>query len=44
MRTHFDECETVVLTATIGGGYNLMSRFLEAAQMPHETGTLKARR
>jgi AhpD family alkylhydroperoxidase len=41
VREHFDERETVELTATIGG-YNLVSRFLEAVQMPHETGVLKA--
>ncbi|MBL8381955.1 MAG: carboxymuconolactone decarboxylase family protein [Burkholderiales bacterium] len=41
VRAHFDERETVELTATIGG-YNLVSRFLEAVQMPHETGELKA--
>ena len=41
VRAHFDERETVELTATIGG-YNLVSRFLEAVEMPHETGTLKA--
>ena len=41
VRAHFDERETVELTATIGG-YNLVSRFLEAVQMPHETGVLKA--
>jgi AhpD family alkylhydroperoxidase len=41
VRAHFDERETVELTATIGG-YNLVSRFLEAVQMPHETGDLKA--
>ena len=40
-RAHFDEREMVELTATVGG-YNLVSRFLEATQMPHETGTLKA--
>jgi AhpD family alkylhydroperoxidase len=41
VREHFDERETVELTATIGG-YNLVSRFLEAVQMPHESGVLKA--
>ena len=41
VRAHFDDRELVELTATIGG-YNLVSRFLEAVQMPHETGTLKA--
>lgn len=41
VRAHFDDREMVELTATIGG-YNLVSRFLEAVQMPHETGTLKA--
>lgn len=41
VRAHFDERETVELTATVGG-YNLVSRFLEAVQMPHETGALKA--
>ena len=41
VRSHFDEREVVELTATIGG-YNLVSRFLEAVQMPHETGVLKA--
>ena len=41
VRAHFDERETVELTATIGG-YNLVSRFLEAVQMPHETAPLKA--
>ena len=41
VRCHFDEREVVELTATIGG-YNLVSRFLEAVQMPHETGVLKA--
>lgn len=41
VREHFDERETVELTATIGG-YNLVSRFLEAVQMPHETAPLKA--
>ena len=41
VREHFDERETVELTATIGA-YNLVSRFLEAVQMPHETGELKA--
>jgi alkylhydroperoxidase family enzyme len=41
VRAHFDERETVELTATIGG-YNLVSRFLEAVQMPHEAGVLKA--
>ncbi len=41
VRTHFDDREMVELT-TIIGGYNMVSRFLEAVQMPHETGTLKA--
>ena len=41
VRAHFDERETVELTATIGG-YNLVSRFLEAVQMPHEKAPMKA--
>ena len=41
VRSHFDEREVVELTATVGG-YNLVSRFLEAVQMPHETAVLKA--
>jgi AhpD family alkylhydroperoxidase len=41
VRKHFDEREMVELTATIGG-YNLVSRFLEAMQMPHESGPAKA--
>ncbi len=41
VRAHFDERETVELTATIGG-YNLVSRFLEALQMPHEKAPMKA--
>ena len=41
VRSHFDEREVVELTATVGG-YNLVSRFLEAVQMPHETGAMKA--
>ena len=41
VRKHFDEREMVELTATIGG-YNLVSRFLEAMQMPHENGPAKA--
>ena len=41
VRAHFDERETVELTATIAG-YNLVSRFLEAVDMPHETSPLKA--
>ena len=41
VRAHFDERETVELTATIAG-YNLVSRFLEAVEMPHETVALKA--
>ncbi len=41
VRAHFDERELVELTATIGG-YNLVSRFLEAVQMPHETGAMQA--
>ena len=40
-RKHFDEREMVELTATIGG-YNLVSRFFEAMQMPHESGPAKA--
>ncbi len=32
VRRHFDERETVELTATIGG-YNLVSRFLVAMQI-----------
>ena len=36
MRAHFDEPETVELTATIAG-YNLVSRFLEAMQIDHDT-------
>lgn len=40
-RAQFDERELVELTATIGG-YNLVSRFLEAVEMPHETGKLEA--
>jgi alkylhydroperoxidase family enzyme len=35
LRKHFDERELVELTATIGG-YNLVSRFLEAMQVDHE--------
>ncbi|MFN0164338.1 MAG: carboxymuconolactone decarboxylase family protein, partial [Burkholderiales bacterium] len=38
-RAHFDEQEMVELTATIGG-YNLVSRFLEAMQVPHEEGPM----
>ena len=41
VRAHFDEREMVELTATIGG-YNLVSRFLEAMDMPPETGVMKA--
>jgi len=36
MKIHFNECETVELTATIGA-YNLVSRFLEAMQIDHDT-------
>ena len=35
VRRHFDDRELVELTATIGG-YNLVSRFLEAMQIDHE--------
>jgi len=35
VRGHFDERQIVELTATIGG-YNLVSRFLEAIQIDHE--------
>lgn len=35
VRLHFNPRETVELTATIGG-YNLVSRFLEALQVDHE--------
>jgi alkylhydroperoxidase family enzyme len=35
VRRHFPEREVVELTATIGG-YNLVSRFLEAIQIDHE--------
>ena len=41
VRKHFDEREVVELTATIGG-YNLVSRFLEAMQVPHEADKPKA--
>jgi AhpD family alkylhydroperoxidase len=36
LRPHFDARELVELTATIGA-YNLVSRFLEAVQVDHET-------
>ena len=35
VRKHFPERELVELTATVGG-YNLVSRFLEAIQIDHE--------
>lgn len=35
VRRHFSEREVVELTATVGG-YNLVSRFLEAIQIDHE--------
>jgi AhpD family alkylhydroperoxidase len=35
VRRHFDDQETVELTATIGG-YNLVSRFLEAMRIDHD--------
>ena len=35
VRAHFDDRAVVELTATIGG-YNLVSRFLEAIQVDHE--------
>jgi alkylhydroperoxidase family enzyme len=35
VREHFSEREIVELTATVGG-YNLVSRFLEAIQIDHE--------
>jgi AhpD family alkylhydroperoxidase len=35
VREHFDEQETVELTATIAG-YNLVSRFLEALRIDHD--------
>jgi AhpD family alkylhydroperoxidase len=35
LRQHFDDRELVELTTTIGG-YNLVSRFLEAMQVDHE--------
>jgi len=35
VRKHFSERELVELTATVGG-YNLVSRFLEAIQIDHE--------
>jgi alkylhydroperoxidase family enzyme len=35
VRKHFPEREVIELTATIGG-YNLVSRFLEAIQIDHE--------
>jgi AhpD family alkylhydroperoxidase len=35
IRRHFDDQETVELTATIGG-YNLVSRFLEAMRIDHD--------
>lgn len=41
VRRHFDDRELVELTATIGG-YNLVSRFLEALQVPAESGVMKA--
>ncbi len=41
VRQHFDDREMVELTATVGG-YNLVSRFLEAMQIPHEDAPAKA--
>jgi alkylhydroperoxidase family enzyme len=35
LRRHFDDRELVELTATVGG-YNLVSRFLEAMRIDHE--------
>jgi alkylhydroperoxidase family enzyme len=35
IRRHFDDQETVELTATIAG-YNLVSRFLEAMRIDHD--------
>jgi alkylhydroperoxidase family enzyme len=35
VRRHFDERETVELTATVGA-YNLVSRFLEAVELDHD--------
>lgn len=37
LKTFLSDREVVELTATIGG-YNLVSRFLEAVQVPHEAG------
>ena len=43
LKPHFDERELVELSATIGG-YNLVSRFLEATGVPPEQEHTKVRK